>query len=150
MANQRQYHSNTDQQLNSYDTIESVFGVGRKYEEIRDNSKYIAFAGNLKEIQDFCRNRYIDLGEALIMLRKTFNYLWDTIPFGKMDEVKQWFENNWFRSFAILEPEKHQEIMQMQSQEARHYQAFYNSNGVNRGPMGNYPETKTNAWWNND
>jgi len=149
MQNQRQYSGNINQEIQNYETIRSIFGADRIYEKIRDNSKFISFANKLNEIQDICKNKYLDLGEALLMLNKSFGYIWDTIPFGKMDEIKQWFINNWFRNYQILEPEKHEQIMKMESPDARQYQDFYNSQGIQgRKLMETIP--KIEAWWNKD
>jgi hypothetical protein len=96
---------------------------------------------NLQEVQEVCRNKHLDLGEAILMINRNYGYgSWDAIPDAKKDELKTFFINNWFRCYQILEPEKHVQIMAMDTAEASVYQAFYNSNGERKGPIGRYPD----------
>lgn len=134
----RQYSQNSGQGVLDYDTIETLFGRSRQFENIRDDSRYIEFSQRLKSIQLFCENKHVDLGEALIMINKTFGWVWDTIPYCKLEEVKQWFENNWFRVHQILEPEKHAAILAMPGAQPGFYRDFHDSNGERRGPIAFY------------
>ena len=129
MQSHRQYSASASGEVQDYETIESIFGRDRKYEEIKDSPKFIMFAQKLRDMQDFCRKKYLDLGEAVTMIQITFNYIWGTIPYGKLDDIKQFLMNNWFRNYAILEPDRHQQIMAMTTPEALQYQEFYNSHG---------------------
>jgi hypothetical protein len=147
MQNRRQYSSNTSHEIREYDTIESIFGKERKYENVRDDSRFIEFGNKLREIQNYCKNRYVDLGEAVVLINKTFGYIWDTIPFGKIDEILEWFQNNWFRGYAIMDSEKHVLIMSMNDPIAKLYQTFYSSNGSSRGPMGKINPPKIEPHW---
>jgi hypothetical protein len=121
-----------DDWINDFDTISSLF-PNREYEKIKDNKKFISFCSALKTIQDVCRERRICLGEAVIVIAKNFGYIWDTIPFSKIGEIREFWINNWFRVFAILEPEKHAEFMISNNEGLLLYQSWYNS----RDEMGN-------------
>jgi hypothetical protein len=100
---------------------------------------------NLTILHSVCRNLHLPLGEAQNMLMKQFEYNWDTLPDNRLDEMKLWFTNNWYRAFEVLEPEKHTTIMAMTSPEARQYQEWYNSQGEKGHKM--MRDFKTEMWW---
>jgi hypothetical protein len=84
---------------------------------------------NLKAIQDFCRRKHIDPGEMVLVIKKIYGQVPAALPDFKKDEIENWLQENWFRFYAILEPEKHALIMQMTDENARQYQLFYESRG---------------------
>jgi len=84
---------------------------------------------NLIELQNVCRKKHLDLGESLLIMNRTYGWTWETAPDKELETLKQFFIHNWFHCFAILEPERHEQILVMKTQEADQYREFLNTHG---------------------
>jgi len=103
---------------------------------------------NLYELFEVLKNKHIFIGEAAIIIQRNFqdefklpgkyvsysttetcDTIWEELPDNELDRLKEFFINNHFRFFAMLEPQRHDEIMKMQSQEGKQYQEHFNSHG---------------------
>jgi hypothetical protein len=97
-------------------TIRGMFGRqeerGIRWESLATNPAFGEFRRKIKSIQNAAYHRRVDFGVILVLINKTFGYHdWDIIPFGKIDEIRNWVINNWFREIQILYPERHAQLM---------------------------------------
>jgi hypothetical protein len=109
------------------------------------------------------KGKHVDIGEAAMIMCRQFkeNYhlpsewvsglndhfptVWERIPDSALSELKEWWINNWYRTYSILEPQRHQQIMEMDSPEARQYQEWFNSKGERGHKM--MRDFKAEPWW---
>jgi hypothetical protein len=87
-------------------------------EELTAYEKQVKAGFNLKirEIQNFANAKKICPGTALFMINKNYWISWRTIRYGMFDEIMEWFRNNWFRYFQILDPSSHFELMKTKNE----------------------------------
>ena len=90
-------------------TIRSIFGPDRErnFDTIRDDSRFKQFRAAIKKIQAIGRAKFVDEGEVLIMINRNFGLVWDTIPFGRMDEITEWVQGNIRQVLAFTCPALH-------------------------------------------
>jgi hypothetical protein len=118
----------------------------------------------LMELFSVIKKRHVDIGEAAMIicrhfrvryelpkewvsgLNENFPTVWERIPDSALEEQKEWWINNWFRVFALLQPVRHDQIMQMTSPDALQYQEWYNSHGEKGHKM--MKDFKAPPWWN--
>lgn len=123
---------------------------------------------NLIELFSVIKGKHVDIGEAAMImcrqfqrqynlptewscgLNENFPTVWERIPDSALPELKEWWVNNWYRVYSILEPKKHQMIMEMTSPEARQYQEWFNSKGERGHKMMRDIKINTETWWNKD
>lgn len=75
----------------------------------------IQFCKKLADIQKTAFDNFIDPAELLIMISRNYGWIWETIPWGRLDEVKIWCKNNWWRHCQMLNPEQHNILMQTEN-----------------------------------
>jgi hypothetical protein len=106
----------------SLDSKKSLFDyIGRDTEEDykpRSHPIKSKFCDKIKEIQVCGHEHGLFDGEILQMIFTNYKWKWSTIPWGRMDEVKQFIAANAFRSLAILSPKMHRKIMNSRSSES--------------------------------
>jgi hypothetical protein len=72
----------------------------------------LKFKNKMDEIYTAGQKQGLCVGEIHAMININFGYWKRDMPWGKIDEVKQWIINNAFRSFQILNPTSHTALMQ--------------------------------------
>lgn len=94
------------------------------------------FIERIGEIIETGKQYGLSAGHCLCMIARNYEHmlvkdvsLWRTIPFGRMDEIKEFIANNAFRFYAIMNPKGHSALMQMKDAQAKKYQLNYNTNG---------------------
>jgi hypothetical protein len=139
---------NTD--INPYDTIRGLFGeLNGRVTRYGNNKKYRTFCLALGRVQEAASNAGWGHGEDLLGLNKNFGLVWDTIPFGKLDEIQQWFINNAFRKYQIFEPILHAQIMMGQDENSKYYQLYFNSHGQSGKSIKQYQQKELEKYWVN-
>jgi hypothetical protein len=93
------------------DTIVSLFGKeeDRNFSQLRDDPRFKMFRDKLKAIQTEGTSNGACEGEVLLMIIRGYwsksgkkNLQWDTIPYGEMDDVKEFIKNNIDRRREII------------------------------------------------
>ena len=102
------------------------------------------FNAKIREIQNFpcehCKPDFegyrIDCGELLVIINKQLGYVWNKIPWGKMETVLEWVVNNHHRKIRFLDKGYHYGVMEMENNlDAVEYQQWYNKHGsINHDP----------------
>jgi len=103
---------------------------------IKSGCKEIAqqFKDELRKIQSAVTDQLYDIGEMLVMINRNYGYSWETIPWGKMDEIKIWVRKNYFRRTQLLAPDLHHDLMTMENnQGAIEYKNWFNKHIENNG-----------------
>jgi hypothetical protein len=119
---------------------------------------------NLKQLFAVIKSKHIDIGEALLVVYRTFEKtynltkasficslnespvtVWELLPDSALESLKEWWINNWYRVYSILAPKRHNQIMQMTSPEAREYQEWFNSQGEKGHKM--MKDFKAEPWY---
>ena len=120
--------------------------IGRKNnDQLSERDKVIKSQFNLKlhDIQYFdcslCAPLYdgmrIDPGELLILINKQYGFLWNTIPWGKMDEIFKWVINNHHKKTLLLQKDYHYTIMTSENGAGfKEYQRWFNDHELNISP----------------
>lgn len=96
--------------LNPGDSIRSLFDVqeNRVFENLRRDPRFEKLRTKLREIQNVGREKGACEGEVLQLINKGYfkpGYVWDTIPYGEMDDIKEFVRNNVESRLKILHPE---------------------------------------------
>jgi hypothetical protein len=86
-------------------------------------------AENLKDLLTVCHNKHVCTGETLLVINRMWGFTFETLPDSRLEDTKTWMLNNWFRVYAVLEPERHEKIMTEDIPHAQAYRDFYNSAG---------------------
>jgi hypothetical protein len=122
-----------------YDNKSLFDYIGRKSpEQLSEYEKGIKAQFNLKlkDIQifycEFCPKdadgSRINVGELLMMINKQYKCMWNTIPWGKMDEVKEWVINNHHKRILLLSKDYHYTIITAETGSGvKDYQDWYNN-----------------------
>lgn len=72
----------------------------------------LRFKEKIKWVYQAGYDRGLPNGEVFLMINFNFGYLEREVPWGKMEEVRTWLINNWWRNFQILSPHYHKILMQ--------------------------------------
>ena len=123
-------------------------------------------ADNLKELFEVLKKKHVLIAEAAIIIVRQMSSkyemstvyqgpmnepiptVWERLPDYALQEVKDWFINNWFRIYSILEPENHAQIMAMSGPQAQFYRDWFNSSGEKgRAMMASTPNVQ---WYSKD
>ena len=121
---------------------------------------------NLKELFEVLKKKHVSVGEAAIVIVRTMSEKyslpnhwcgpinepgptpWEALPDFALEELKEWFINNWYRVFSILEPIRHEQIMALPGPQAQQYRDWFNSAGEKgRAMMSGHVDIK---WYNKD
>jgi len=96
-------------EIANHESIVSIFGIAqeRNYDNLKDDPTYKEFNRKIREIQDVATNMDFPVVEALQMILYNFGFWWDTIPYGRMNEMKEFVRNNGETRYKIIYPEMH-------------------------------------------
>lgn len=67
---------------------------------------------HVTEIQECARKQRIPIGEALLMIRNNFGWMWEDIQPAKTDEIKRFLVNNNVDRLKIIDPVLHEVYME--------------------------------------
>ena len=126
----------------------------------------------LKELFEVVKKKHVPISEAAIIICRTMQKeyalptswsgpmnepiptVWELLPDSALDYLKEWFINNWYRVYLILEPRTHQVIMEMPGEYAEQYRLWFNSHGEKGHKMMRDISLdniqKEIPWWNKD
>lgn len=127
--------------IDGYKCLRDYIG-NKSYEQLSEYEKNIKakFSIKLKEIQCFhCPYCPADKdgfalspGEQLLLINKNFGYTWNTIPYEKMETVKEWMQNNHHKIHLILHKDYHYGIENMPNDSgAIEYKNWYRNHEQN-------------------
>jgi len=97
--------------IKDFDTIVSLFGYERDHAEIKNDPVYKKFNEWTKRIQYIGTNNNVPLGEILLLINYAFGYVWDTIPFGKYNEVYEFIKKNYDLRYKWIDPPLHEYLL---------------------------------------
>jgi hypothetical protein len=106
--------SQEERQIDCSETLRSIFG---KLEEHEDNGYlkdpvYRKFGKKVGEIQSIAENSLCPIGGCLLMINANYGYTWDTIPWGRFDEIKEFVRNNTKDRYKLIDPEFHKKLVE--------------------------------------
>ena len=94
--------------INSYDTMESIFGFNNLQEHrdaLRKNPVFQEFQKKIGEIFDVGHKKKVDPGEVRSMVLINYNYKdFIFIPYGILNEIKEFVKNNIDDREKIINP----------------------------------------------
>ena len=110
-------------EIKSTDTLIDLKGRdGQYFATEKYNDAVTLFCGQIRSIIDLY-NRLVGPGrdgELIVLLNRTYKYRgYGEIPYSKIDEIKTWIHNNWFRYCQILMPEYHNQLIQTDNEYSR-------------------------------
>jgi hypothetical protein len=83
------------------------FGKDYVYEEHKGNPIFQAFNRRSKRLNEICREKFLDIGEAQCML----GCFWMRLKYYEFDIIEEWLKNNSRKNIKILYPELHEHCM---------------------------------------
>jgi uncharacterized protein with HEPN domain len=100
-------------EIQGHETIESIFGnaQNRDTESLKDDPTYREFNKKIREIHSVAENMMIPIGEALQMMLYNYGYWWDTIPWNRMAEMKEFVLSNGETRYKILDEDLHKYLL---------------------------------------
>lgn len=102
-----------DPEIGFNDTLYGFFGrqLTDDAEYCVKDPRYIKFHERLKTIMTAGQQHGLAAGEEIAIISKQFGYSFSTLPFGRIDEIKQWIIENAYRKLEILSPDLHSRLM---------------------------------------
>lgn len=96
--------------LNKFKDAEGQYFKSPKYANaIEELKKEI---NEIKVLYKGLSNSY-ETGELLVMISRQFGfYTFEKIPHGRVNEIKTWVRQNWYRSFELLSSDEHKKLME--------------------------------------
>ena len=107
----KRYDKTIDYDIKSTDRVCDFLNIDSEW-PLEPSEVLMKFKGKINLIYKAGEERGICPGELLLMINKNYGYFKRDIPWGRMDEIREWVINNAFRNYQILEPERHKILMQ--------------------------------------
>lgn len=106
---------NDDQVIAATDCLFSLFGrrISEDTTYLKEEPLFKKFNAALGTIHTVGLHRGLAVGEQLAMISQKFGFSWHTVPFGRIEEIKQYLIDNAFRKIEILSPDFHKKLMVM-------------------------------------
>jgi len=109
-------HGRLPDNIRDYDTIESLFGENdpedpRVHLKIKEDPVHKKFNEWTKKLHFIGTNNNIPVSEIFKLINVVFSYSWDTIPFGKYDEVYNFVKANSEYRYKWIDPLLHEYLM---------------------------------------
>lgn len=91
------------------ESIRSKFGLlyERDNDSYRNDPIYSSFCKKIGMIQNEGARHGLCAGTVLLMVNSNYGYTWDTIPYGRMDEIAEFVKMNISRWIEFTAPDLH-------------------------------------------
>jgi hypothetical protein len=94
------------------DTICLLFGEAAQRGDTKTGeAQYKAFNKKIGQIQAEGRKHGLDPAACLVMINSMHGFFWDTIPWGRMDEMVEYIKKFGADSIQIIDPEMHKKLL---------------------------------------
>ena len=116
----KRHDKTIDYEIKPTDRVRDFLDVDADW-PLEPSNVLMKFKEKIHSIYKVGEERGICPGELLLMININFGYFKRDMPWGRMDEVREWVINNAFRNYQILEPENHKILMQSDNEYSRNF-----------------------------